>query len=156
VSEVAVALRRESDVARSVLRIQRQRTRGKVKVLLVSTPALAQLIQHLFRGRPEFEVVGSIAGLKGLAERSERPLPQLIVASVKPVTTSIRAAVIVIKRYSPSSKLILISPVSELISGVRNCSVDACLEQEKLVPRLVPTACALFKDRAGIGISSHA
>lgn len=122
----------------------------------MSTPALAQLIQHLFRGLPEFELVGSITGLKGLVERSERLLPQLIVASVKPVKTSVRAAVVAIRRYSPSSKLILISPVSELISGVRNCSVDAYLAQEKLVPRLVPTACALFKDRAGIGISSHA
>ena len=122
----------------------------------MSTPALAQLIEYLFCGRPEFEVVGRIAGLKGLVERSERLLPQLIVASFKPVKTSVRAAVVAIKRCSPSSKLILISPVSELIDGVRNCSVDACLEQEKLVPRLVPTACALFKDRAGFGISSHA
>jgi hypothetical protein len=109
---------------------------------------LAQLIQHLFRGRPQFEVVGSIESLKGLAERSESLLPQLIVANVKPVKTSIRAAAVAIKRSSPSSKLILISPIRELIDGVHDRSVDACLWQEKLVPQLVPTAWALFKDRS--------
>lgn len=113
----------------------------------MSSPRLAQLIQHLFRGQPEFEVIGSIGGLKGLAARSERLLPQLIVASVKPVKTSIRAAAVAIRRSSPSSKVILISPISELIDRDHNYSVDACLEEEKLVPQLVPTAWALFKDR---------
>lgn len=117
----------------------------------MSSPALAQLVEHLFRGRSEFEVVGSIGGVKGLAEWSERLAPQLIVASVKPLKTSIRATAVAIKRSSPWSKVILISPISELIDGDHNYCVDACLEEEKLVPQLVPTAWALFKDQRNNG-----
>jgi len=115
----------------------------KTRILLVSSPALSLVIRHLFDGRPEFEVVGSLPGLRGLAEQADRLLPELIVANVKPVRTGVCPAVVAIKQSSPYSKLILICSIVDLISGARKCGADACLDQEQLVRRLVPTASAL-------------
>ena len=67
----------------------------KFRVLVLSSPALSQVIVHLFRGRPDFEV-GSISGLKNLGQADSR-LPELIVANVKPMSTRICRAVATIK-----------------------------------------------------------
>ena len=115
----------------------------KIRILLVSSPALSQVIQHLFDGQPDFEVVGSVRDVKGLAAQADRLLPELIVANVKPIGTGVCPAVIAIKQSSPFSKLILICPVEVLSGAARKCGADACLDQEKLVRRLVPTASAV-------------
>lgn len=117
----------------------------KVRILVVSPRGLCQVIEHLFQGRPEFEVVGSLIGLRSLAQQAGRLLPELIVAHVKPVQTGLCDAVASIKRSSPLSKLILICSVGDLMAGARRCGADACLEQEKLVLRLLPTARALSR-----------
>lgn len=44
------------------------------------------------------------------------------------------------KRYSPGSKLILICPVKGLEQPARKCGADACLEEERLVGRLLRMA----------------
>jgi hypothetical protein len=111
----------------------------------VSPRGLCQIIEHLFHDRPEFEVVGTLIGLRSLARQAGRLLPELIVAHVKPVKTGVCDAVASIKRSSPLSKLILICPVGDLMAGARKCGADACLEQEELVLRLLPTARALSK-----------
>jgi hypothetical protein len=123
----------------------------KVRILLISPPALSQLIEHLFRDRNGLEVVGRVDGLDGAAE-ARRLLPELIVANVKPVRTSIGPAVSSIKRSSPLSKLILVCSVSDFISGARRWGADACLNQEQLVHRLVPTALALSGHRKSLRI----
>jgi hypothetical protein len=115
----------------------------KIRVLFVGPPALSNVIRHLFHDRPEFEVVGSLPGLRNLAQRAGRLLPELIVANVKPVGTGVCPVVIAIKQSSPLSKLILICPITDFTGGARRCGADACLDQEKLVRRLVPTATAL-------------
>ena len=115
----------------------------KIRILLVSSPALSQVIQHLFDDQPDFEVVGSVRDVKSLAAQADRLLPELIVATVKPVRTGVCPVVIAIKQSSPFSKLILICPVGALIGAARRCGADACLDQEKLVRRLVPTASAV-------------
>jgi hypothetical protein len=109
----------------------------KVRILLISPPALSQLIEHLFRDRNGLEVVGRVDGLDGAAE-ARRLLPELIVANVK--------------RSSPLSKLILVCSVSDFISGARRWGADACLNQEQLVHRLVPTALALSGHRKSLRI----
>jgi len=114
----------------------------KVRILIVSPPALSQLIEYLFRGRPEFEVVGSLSRL-GSTARVGRLYPELIVANVKPVRTGVCEVVASIKRTSPLSKLILICPARDFMTGARRCGADACLEQEQLVRRLLGTAWAL-------------
>ena len=115
----------------------------KVRILVVSPPALAQLIGHLFRDRPEFEVVGSLSGLRSMGQQAGRLCPELIVASVKPVRTPVCRVVASIKRSSPFSKLILICPARDFMTGARRCGADACLEQEELVRRLLRTAWVL-------------
>jgi DNA-binding NarL/FixJ family response regulator len=115
----------------------------KIRILLVSSPALSQVIRHLFHNRPGFEVVGSLRGVRSLAQQVDRLRPELIVANVKPLSTGVCAVVIAIKASSPFSKLILICPTSDLINSARRCGADACLDQETLVRRLVPMASAL-------------
>ena len=116
---------------------------SKVRILVVSPPALSHLIAILFRDRADFEVVGTLNGLKSLSHRAGRLSPELIVALVKPVQTGVCPAVVAIKRFSPMSKVILICPISDLIQGACECGADACLDQEKLVSQLLPTASAL-------------
>jgi hypothetical protein len=115
----------------------------KVKILIVSPPALSQLIQYLFRNRPEFEVVGSLSRLGSMRQQAERLSPELIVANVKPVRTPVCHFVASIKRSCPLSKLILICPGRDFMADARRCGADACLEQEELVRRLLGTAWAL-------------
>jgi len=115
----------------------------KVKILIVSPPALSQVIKYLFRDRPEFEVVGSLNGFRGMGQQAERLCPELIVATVKPVRTAVNKVVTSIKRSSPFSKVILICPIRDLMAVGRRCGADACLEQEKVVRRLFGTVLAL-------------
>jgi hypothetical protein len=117
----------------------------KVRVLIVSPPALSQVIEYLFHDRPEFEVVGCLTGLRNVGQRVGRLCPELIVANVKPVRTAVYQVVASIKRLSPSSKLILICPAKDFMAVGRRCGADACLEQEKLVRRLLGTALAFSK-----------
>ena len=115
----------------------------KVKILIVSPPALSQVIQYVFRDRPEFEVVGSLSGFRGMGRQAERLCPELIVATLKPVRTAVYRVVTSIKRSSPLSKLILICPARDFMAVGRRCGADACLEQEKVVRRLLGTILAL-------------
>lgn len=115
----------------------------KFRVLVLSSPALSQVIEHLFRDRPDFEV-GSISGLKNLGQADPRA-PELIVANVKPMSTAICRAVATIKQFSPSSKLILVCTVQDFSRAARKCGADACLKDEKLVSQLLSTARAVLE-----------
>ena len=118
----------------------------KVKVLLVGPAALAQLIGHLFRSKSEFEIVGRVGQLRDLPSSSVHS-PALIVANVKPIGTGVVPTIASIKKFSPSSKLILICPVREFARGALANGADACLDQEKLVFHLLPTARGLSRNR---------
>jgi len=120
-----------------------ERELAKVRVLVIGTAALSRVVTHLFAAGPEFEVVGNLRSVRGLAPRAERLLPGLIVAGVKPVGTGVGAAVSAIRRASPASRLILLCPVIDLVGGARRFGADACLDPEKLVVQLLPTASAL-------------
>lgn len=115
----------------------------KIRILFVGSQALALVIEHLFRDRQDFQVLHITGGLAGLADRSDRRLPALIVADIRPVSTGVCQAVASVKRCSPSSKLIIICPITGLLSIARKCGADACLEPDALVPSLLPTALAL-------------
>ena len=112
----------------------------KITILVISSPSLSRIIEHLFRGRSEFEVVGTLSGLGSLGPQAGRLLPELIVANVKPVSVRISRVVASIKQSSPSSKLILICPVEDLARVARKCGADACLKDEKLAGHLLRTA----------------
>jgi hypothetical protein len=115
----------------------------RVTVLIVGCSALSRIITHLFASGPDFEVVGSLRGLKSLAPQAERLLPNLIVAGVKPVGSGVDATVRTIRRASPLSKVILLCPIGDFVSGTRRFGADACLDPEKLIAQLLPTAVML-------------
>jgi hypothetical protein len=112
----------------------------KTTILVVGSPSLSRIVEHLFRGTSEFEVVGTVGGLGSLGAHAGRLLPELILASVKPVSLRICRAVALIKQASPSSKLILICPLEDLAPVARQCGADACLQDEKLAGHLLRTA----------------
>jgi hypothetical protein len=112
----------------------------KTTILIVSSPSFSRIIEHLFRGRSEFEVVGTSSGFRSLGRQARRLLPELIVANVKPVSTRVSRVVASIKRSSPLSKLIVICPVEDLAHMARKCGADACLNDEKLAGHLLRTA----------------
>lgn len=107
-------------------------------ILIVSSPPLARVIEHLFLGRTEFEVTGNLLDL-GQLERADGVIyPDLILVDVKPVNNGISGVVASVKEYSPQSKLILICPMADLSGVARQCGADAFLEAEKLAAHLVP------------------
>ena len=103
-------------------------------------PALFQVIEYLFRAWPEFEIVESPRGARGVGRPGGRPLPELIVVNVDPLRSGICRTVQLLKRSSPRSKLILICPVKGFAHSARRCGADACLEAEGLVGQLLRTA----------------
>jgi hypothetical protein len=131
---------------RKALPLRDERELAKVRVLVIGTAALSRVVTHLFAAGPEFEVVGNLRSVRSLAPQAERLLPGLIVAGVKPVGTGVGAAVSAIRRASPASRLILLCPVIDLVSGARRFGADACLDPEKLIAQLLPTASALSAD----------
>lgn len=121
----------------------------KITILVISSPSLSRIIRDLFRGRAEFEVVGTLSDLGDLGRQAERLLPELIVANVKPMSIRICRVVASIKKSSPLSKVILICPVEDLARMARKCGADACLKDEKLARQLLRTARGLA-DRASL------
>jgi len=112
----------------------------KITVLLVGSPALSRIMEHLLGGRSEFEVVGTVSNLGNLRPHAERLLPELIVANLKPLSARICRVVASIKQASPLSKLILICPIEGLAPAARKCGADACLQDEELTGQLLRTA----------------
>ena len=119
----------------------------KITILVISSPSLSRIIEYLFRGRAEFEVVGTLSDLGGLGRQAERLVPELIVANVKPMSLRVCRVVASIKKSSPLSKVILICPLEDLARAARKCGADACLQDEKLARHLLRTARGLA-DRA--------
>ncbi len=117
----------------------------KVRTLIISPVALYQVIEQLLGSLPQFAIVGRIASFRQLAHEAQRLLPELIVATLKPVRTAVCTAVLAIKHSSPLSKLILICPLKDLLQSARRCGADVCLDEEKLVFRLLPAASALSR-----------
>ena len=122
-----------------------------ITILVVGSPSLTRVIQHLFSGQSEFEVVGALDGSKSLDQQAGRFLPELIVANVKPVSIRIGRAVASIKKASPLSKLILICPAEDLARVARECGADACLNDEKPAGRLLRMARVLLDRPMGKG-----
>src|SRR5580658_2268644 len=116
-----------------ILLLASERASARVRVLVVGSPALGRVLKHLFADRRDFEVVGSLRGLKSLERQADRLLPKLIVAEVKAVSAGVGATARAIKRRSPLSKLILLCPIREFDSSARRFGADACLDPEGLI-----------------------
>src|SRR4051794_12736643 len=85
----------------------------RITIVAFSSPPLARVIGHVFRGCAEFEVVGVVNDLDGLSQAGHL-LADVIVADVKPVRNGVCKVVASIRQHSPSSKVILISPLEDL------------------------------------------
>jgi hypothetical protein len=103
-------------------------------------PALFQVIEYLFRGWPELEIVESRRGARAVERQVGWPLAELIVVNVDPLRTGVCRTVRAVKRLSPRAKVILICPVKGFAHSARRCGADACLEAEGLVGQLLRTA----------------
>lgn len=114
-----------------------------ITILVIGSPSLSRIVEHLVSGRSEYEVVGTVSGLGSLERQAGRLLPELIVANVKPVSIGIPRAVASIRQSSPLSKLIVICPVEDLARAARKSGADAYLQDEKLGSHLLRTVRAL-------------
>jgi len=114
----------------------------KITVSVVGSAALSPLIEHVFREGPEFEIVSATVSFTNLGQ-AETPHPELIVVSVKPVTTGICRTVASIKETSPGSKVIVVCPVQGFARAAKQCGADAYVSDEKLAGSLLRTARAL-------------
>jgi len=115
----------------------------KTTILVIGSPSFSRIVGHLFRGRSEFEVVGSSSSLDSLERQGGQFLPELIVVNVKPVSIGIRRALAAIKQARPSAKVILTCPVEELARLARKYGADAGLKDEDLAGHLLRMARAL-------------
>jgi len=102
------------------------------------------MIEHLLR-ESEFEVVGIVTDLRSFAPQARRLLPELVVANMKPLSISVCRLIASIKRASPVSKLIVISPPGDLARTARKCGADACVKDERLAGQLLNTARTLAR-----------
>lgn len=112
----------------------------RIKILIISSAPFGRVIEYLFLGQSEFEVVGTVNGLELLEQQDQRIIPDLILLNVKPVGTGIREMVASIKRYSPMSKVILTCPIENLSCLARECGAEAYLRDEELAGNLVRMA----------------
>ena len=119
---------------------------SRITVAVVGSSRLSRVVAHLLRGRPEFEVVAFQGDQGNLTRRRGHPLPELIIAEVKPVSIGIRRVIAAIKQASPSSKVILSCPLEELGRTARGYGADACLRDEKLTSHLLRLARAVAQD----------
>ena len=89
----------------------------KIKLLVaVNPPALFPVIEHLLHGRPDFELVESPRGVRQFRD------------------------LIVVKRQSPKSKLILFCPAKGPDQPARKCAAEACLDEELVAGRVLKMA----------------
>jgi hypothetical protein len=126
----------------------------RITIVAFSSPPLARVIGHVFRGCAEFEVVGVVNDLDGLSRQAGQLLVDVVVADVKPVRSGVCKMVASIRQHSPLSKVILISPLEDLAWAMPEHGADACLRDEKLVGRLLRTARTLAR-RPGMANASN-
>ena len=119
----------------------------KTRILIVNSPSLAQIIRHIVRDRSDFEVADVTATARGVSRAAKDLLPDVIVANVRPVEAGVRELVASLRRYDPRSKIILACPQHEFLGAAAKCGADVCVEQERLVLRLVPTILTLTGGR---------
>lgn len=115
-------------------------------VVAVKSLALRHVVQHLLDREPEVEIVR--LG-KSLAQRTRGEAPDLVVASACLSCSPARATIAAAKRSYPGSKLIIVSSVEGFARDLRRSGADACLAEEALVKRLLPTVAVLAGSRLG-------
>ncbi len=132
--------------ARGKRKIALSRTnQSKTRVLVAGPERLNGIIAELFDGRPEFEVITCAPGVRGLARKAKGLLPDVIVASIKPIGTGVCRTVESIRKSSPRSRLVVICPVRDFMNDALKSGADAYVEQERIVAGLLPAVLATWR-----------
>jgi len=118
----------------------RENRLGKTRVLLaVRSLALQRVIEHLLKSRPELEILIGTCEANMLAQELRRWLPHVVVASSRICGLAARDTAALVRNSGPGVKLIVICSVDGFDRDVRKCGADACLAEEVIVQRLMPT-----------------
>ncbi len=113
---------------------------NKVTVLVAVKPtSMGRVIVHLFRSRPDLQIVEHRSAAGTLARHAGRVLPDLIVANTRSLGKARWETVAQVKRFSPNSKLIVLCPLGGFEQKARESGADAYLEEEALVRGLLDT-----------------
>jgi hypothetical protein len=110
-----------------------------ISVLIAGRRSLVRVIDHLLEARCGIEVVGRVEDGSLLARHAGRLAPTVIVAHPRVLGKEPATRIASVRRSSPGSKFVLISPFVGLAPGLRRCGADALLDEEALVTRLLPT-----------------
>lgn len=113
---------------------------SRTRVLLAGFGRLNGIVAELFAGQPEFEVIASTPGVRGLARKAERLHADLIIANIRPIGTGVRRTVESVRKSNPRSRLVVICPGRDLMRVARRYGADMYVEQERIVARLMPAA----------------
>src|SRR5258708_3811991 len=112
----------------------------KVRVLIAVEPtALVRVIEHLFGGAPEIQIVSHSHGVLHLARQVKRLQPDLVIANARLLGPNAREVFGKLKQASPHSKLIFTYFDRSYASPAGRDGVDVYLEEDTLVARLVST-----------------
>lgn len=111
-------------------------------LIAVHPPSLERLLEHLLAGQPELRVVGGSARSAhrppgSPAAKAARLAPDLIIANTRLLGREPGDVVADLKRSSPASTLILLT--HGLAEPAPHPEADACLPEEAVVRRLLPT-----------------
>jgi hypothetical protein len=129
----------------------------KVRVLVAAKSlALQLLIESLLSTRPDLHVTActtssGVSGpngrrraragrspIRSLESAIRREVPRIVIANVSPFGLAVWRSVVV-EYTSPETKLLLVCSVEGFAREVCNATADACLAEESLVKRLLPT-----------------
>lgn len=120
----------------------------KVKVVLGVRPrSLMHVVEYLLGSDEDLQIVFRSSQKKHLLTYAGNLLPELIVVSTRLMGKEVTETVAEIKRVSPKSRLILISPYKELHTEMRRCGADADLPEDSLVKSLPPLVRRMLQEQ---------
>ena len=117
----------------------------RVTILVAVEPApLLRVIEHLFHRQLKFRIVARLSHGSAVAGQVSHLQPDLVIANMRLLGQAAGTIIREIKLASPGSKLIVTGFPRGLGREAHEWGVDAYLEEEDLVRRLVPTAHSLL------------
>jgi DNA-binding NarL/FixJ family response regulator len=121
----------------------------KVKVLIAVEPLpLLRVIEHLFGGAPEIQIISRLHEAVHLVRQVRRLQPDLIIVNARLLGPGACQVFNQVKRASPHSKLILTDFSVGSPPPFRQWGVDVYLEEETLVKQLLSQSRLLTAQRA--------
>jgi len=125
-------------------RMLRKSRTVKTRVLVaVKSLRLHRVIEHLLHARRDLKVLARVEDRVQLPSALRRQFPRIVIADAAPIGLDFERSITVLKRSHPDTKLLVICSVSGFAREMRRRGADACLAEEALVKRLLPTVSVL-------------